>query len=79
MMHTTTDLALPLTVPQAIRLHGLITERAARDRHKLDMLVAMRAAVTPEPDLSELLIAANLRDDDSLLDSLTRLLYGGTP
>lgn len=77
---TRTGLTLPLTVPQAIRLHGDITERIARDRHKLDLLAAMRAAITSEPDpLSEGLLAANIRDYECLLARLGALLYGETP
>ncbi len=76
MMNTTTDLALPLSVPLAIRLHGDITERIARDRHKLAMLISLRAGLNAGPDLSEHLIATNIRDYENLLASLSQLLYG---
>jgi len=47
MIATTSDLTWRLTVPQAIRVHGLLTERAASQRHKLDTLVAIRSSITP--------------------------------
>jgi len=71
-----TDLSLPLSVPSAIRLHGYLTEHIARDRHKLDALATMRAGISDEPDLSEQLIAANIKSDGQLLADLSTLLYG---
>jgi hypothetical protein len=70
------DLALPLTVPQAIRLHGIYTEQIARDRHKLDSLRIIRGRVTPEPDLSEEWLADNIRSDRLVLGRLEKIIYG---
>jgi len=70
---------LPLTVPDAIRLHGYLTTTIARDTHKLNLLVSLRIGITDTPDLSEELIAANIRNNGKVLDTLTALIYGGQP
>lgn len=79
MIQTTPDrsLMLPLSVVDAIRLHGDLTERIARDRRKLDSLITIRAGITTEPAMAEGLLAANIRDNERLLADLTVLLYGG--
>jgi len=69
---------LPLSVPDAIRLHGYLTTTIARDTHKLNLLVSLRIGITDTPDLSEDLLAANIRNDGKVLDNLTMLIYGGT-
>ena len=71
-----TDLMLPLSVPDAIRMHGYMTEKIARNRNKLDSLAIIRGSVTPEPDLSERWIEDNIRSDTQVLARLEKLLYG---
>jgi hypothetical protein len=71
-----TTLELPLTVPQAIRWHGWLTEKIARDKNKLVMLVEMRKALTDEPNEVEDLLAAVIIDDERLVDRLGDLVFG---
>ena len=70
------DLALPLSVSDAIRFHGYLTEKIARDRNKLDALTIIRGSITPEPDLSERWIEDNIKSDTEVLARLEKLLYG---
>ena len=73
---TATDIALPLSVPRAIRLHGIVTERLAAARHNLDLLVLMRGTITDIPDVSEEILSDAIRDYDRILADLDPILYG---
>ena len=73
---TTTDLHLRLAVPRAIRLHGLLTEHVRMQQNKLALLTELRASITSEPDLSEVMLAESIRDFERVQDDLGVLLYG---
>jgi len=71
-----TNLSLPITVPQAIRLHGYLTEKIARDGRKLETLAVLRGAFSTDPNEVEDILSATITDDRRLLDALGGLLYG---
>jgi hypothetical protein len=71
MIETKTAGLDALTVPRLIRMHGDATEKLAYWQHKLDLLRTLRAGITDQEDVSELIVATCIGDYEAIVAALS--------